>query len=93
MEGPSGSFAREHWHEIPELGDYDVNGKYFHAYRCDVFDPHTRTCTAYADRPPICSGYPWYGAQPDRERVLDPWCAYQADVRPMLPIVGVTHGR
>lgn len=88
MTGPSAPFAREHWtlieaRECAEGTEYRV--------RCDVFDPATRRCTAHADRPPICSGYPWYGAEPDPERgrTLDLVCSFQADVRTVLPIVQV----
>jgi Fe-S-cluster containining protein len=90
MDGPSAPFAQAHWHEIPDypgLGPEQVC-----AVRCDAFDLDTRECTAYADRPPICSGYPWYGKAPDRERLLDPWCAYQADVRILLPLTVVGRG-
>lgn len=91
MTGPSAPFAQQHWHEIPDYSD--LAPEQVCAVRCDVFDPDTRTCTAYEDRPPICSGFPWYGAEPDRERLLDPCCTFNADVRTMLPIVAVTHGR
>lgn len=87
MEGPSAPFARKHWTVIedhPFLPPGSVV-----AVRCDAFDTATRACTAYADRPPICSGFPWYGRDPDPRRPLDHTCAFVADVRPVLPIVAV----
>jgi hypothetical protein len=51
----------------------------------------TRTCTAHDDRPPICSGYPWYGLLAG-SRWLDPPCSFHADTRVNLPIVAVRHG-
>jgi hypothetical protein len=89
MDGPSAPFAREHWTVIE--GHPLAPGQVC-AVRCDAFDPATRQCTAYGDRPPICSGFPWYGAPPDPGRDIDPWCAYMDDVRPLLPIVAVNHG-
>jgi Fe-S-cluster containining protein len=84
MDGPSAPFAREHWHEIPDHPDLAPG--LVCAVRCDAFDQDTRTCTAYEDRPPICSGFPWYGETPSREHPLHPVCSYTADVRPMLPL-------
>lgn len=90
MTGPSGPFAREHWTVIEVIEDQG-HWPIYHL-RCDRFDSHARRCTAYADRPPICSGYPWYGREPSIERaeVLDLMCAFQADVgRTALPIVRI----
>jgi len=51
-----------------------------HAYACDAFDPQSRLCTAHADRPPICRGYPWYDAPPGSRPVeLPVRCAFRAD--------------
>jgi hypothetical protein len=62
--------------------------------RCAKFDQHARTCTAYDDRPPICSGYPWYDDAPDPGRYsLDPVCAFHADVRTVLPLTVVNRER
>lgn len=90
MVSASAEFCQQHWHVIDE---HPAHPHAQYAVRCDVFDPHTHTCTAYDDRPPICRYYPWYGQEPDPDRFLDPICAYQADVRTVLPIVAVTHGR
>jgi Fe-S-cluster containining protein len=90
MDGPSAPFAQQHWHEIPDYPD--LVGDQVCAVRCDAFDPDTRECTAYEDRPPICSGYPWYGKTPDRERLLDPCCSFNADVRTLLSLTVLSRG-
>jgi Fe-S-cluster containining protein len=59
----------DHWHD---LGDGDT--------LCDAFDPKTRTCLAYDDRPPICSNYPWYGQNPDAHSIASLRCSFCADV-------------
>lgn len=51
-----------------------------HFYTCDLFDPDTRRCTAYAERPPICAGYPWYGAEPDPTKAMPHECGYGVDI-------------
>lgn len=55
--------------------------------QCDKFDHETRTCTAYEDRPPICSDYPFYGADPGIKgtRWLLEGCSFIEDV----PVVWV----
>ena len=89
MDGPSAPFAREHWTEIP---DHPKPPGIASVVRCDAFDSATRKCTAYAVRPPICSGFPWYGDPPDRARQLSPACTFQADVRTVLPLTVVSGG-
>lgn len=95
MDGPSAPFARQHWRDVTD--EYELTPELAASIkcvaRCDAFDPVTRACTAYEDRPPICSGYPWYGKAPNRSKLLNPACSYHADVRTMLPLVEVTHGR
>lgn len=78
-------FILDHWSDLHHPGAEDWPGR--HAYLCDAFDPVLRACTAYQDRPPVCSGYPWYGHEP-RERQLHPACSYNADV-PGHSMVGV----
>lgn len=88
-------FVSKNWHVID--GPEDVNdpeGSW--KATCDYFDKNTRLCTAHDDRPPICSDYPWYGQAPTREladRNINNICSFMADVRTVLPIVEVTHGR
>lgn len=91
MNGPSGPFAREHWSVVEHQAATDATPELWRV-RCDRFDPDTRLCAAHSERPPICSGYPWYGRAPDPGRVLDPGCAFQVDIRHLLPIAEVRHG-
>lgn len=54
-------------------------------FSCPFFDTDTRLCTAYEKRPPICSGFPWYGKDP-AEQAANPMtrpserCSYWEDV-------------
>lgn len=58
-----------------------------HFYECDAFDPATRSCTAYDDRPPMCGGYPWYGVRPDPTKAIPAECGYNVDVgREPVPV-------
>lgn len=65
-------FIIDHWHP---LGDGDA--------LCDAFDPKTRTCLAYDERPAICQDFPWYDKDPVAsvgelpEQV--PWCSFLPD--------------
>lgn len=58
-------------------------------WSCDAFDPDTRLCTAHEARPPVCSGFPWYGQEPTLTKELHPRCSFNADVRTTLPIAAV----
>lgn len=85
---PSGRFAAKHW----RLRDTQPDDEYQHHITCDQFDPDTRACLAYENRPPICSGFPWYGREPAAEaRNLPNVCAFHDDVpgRRVLPLVEV----
>ncbi len=84
------NFTAEHWHLVRSEEDHQI-------YDCDMFDTETRLCTAGEGRPPVCSGYPWYGEEPGRGRavLLGPQCSYLLDVapadrpenaRPLIPI-------
>ncbi len=64
-------FILEHWHDI---GTGDA--------MCDAFDPETRRCTVYDERPPVCSGYPFYGRPPRMDGAMYPWCGYISDIEP-----------
>jgi Fe-S-cluster containining protein len=79
-------FLSVHWHPIPE-GDHS----------CDQFDPVHRVCLAHDGRPPVCSGYPWYGSEPSVARAPKriAHCSYLADLppadrpegsRPLIPL-------
>lgn len=47
------------------------------SFRCDHFD--NGSCRIYQDRPPVCSGYPWYGETPtdDRASRLSGRCSFR----------------
>jgi len=47
---------------------------------CDMYDRDSRLCTAHDSRPPVCSGYPWYGHDPDSGVSLPLQCSYLADL-------------
>jgi len=72
------AFVVEHWH-----GGVRAKGPATKHWTCDAFDTETRLCTAHADRPPVCSGYPWYGRAPTPEgaqQALSKRCSFWADV-------------
>lgn len=63
-------------------------------YRCDWYDPDTRECRAHDQRPPICSGFPWYGDRPDPLKAMPPECGYLVDVgREPVPVEPPTRKR
>lgn len=68
-------FIFEHWHLNTDA----------ETYGCDMFDEATRRCTDHAGRPPICSGYPWYGREPTLV-YLHPNCSFRADQPPRVPV-------
>lgn len=49
-------------------------------FECRHYDPETRTCGNYEHRPPMCSGFPWYGDAPDRTKALPHECSFRADI-------------
>ena len=74
------------------LGPYGDRGAV--RLRCAAYDVANRACTAYDDRPKVCSRFPFYDQEGDK-RTLDGRtelvCGYQADLgRTVLPIVEVT---
>jgi Fe-S-cluster containining protein len=93
--GSSAPFVLHHWREIGADEAYAIRPSGFgppaeteeekqaepewHFMLCDAFDPLTRSCTAYATRPPVCSGYPWYGETP-RPQILPEFCSFKADL-------------
>jgi Fe-S-cluster containining protein len=48
------NFLFEHWHIV-------ARSEAKTTFSCDAFDAEARLCTAHDGRPPICSGFPWYG--------------------------------
>ena len=70
------AFVVEHWH-----GGVRAKGKATNHWDCDAFDPLTNLCTAHAERPPVCSDFPWYGKEPSLEPVEKlPNCSFWADL-------------
>lgn len=54
-------------------------------YRCPHFedDPESAEyglCRNYDDRPPMCSGFPWYGRGPDPRKGLPLDCSFRIDL-------------
>jgi len=65
---------------------------------CRFYDREHMACRAYEDRPPMCSGYPWYGRDPEPYRGYGQ-CSYQLDLppsqrpegsRPLIPLTVVS---
>ena len=61
---------------------------------CENYDPAHQMCRAYDRRPPVCSGFPWYGREPG-DGGAEPRCSYWLDVppadrpegyRPLIPL-------
>jgi Fe-S-cluster containining protein len=91
QQNPDLLFAEQHWTEIGPGADGGT------LYRCDYFDPQSRTCTAHDQRPDICRNFPWYGAEPNAWAAsqVHPRCSYLLDLpaadrppgaRPLIPI-------
>lgn len=67
-------------------------------WRCLKFDPERRVCTAHAERPRMCSEYPFYGREPGGSNTPNDdelRCSYWLDVdpderpagaRPLIPL-------
>jgi Fe-S-cluster containining protein len=73
-------FIETHWTvEERSLDGQDLR------YVCDRFDAEARLCTAYEQRPPVCTNFPYYGRTaipaPDR---LPSRCSFAFDVAPEL---------
>ena len=65
---------------------------------CRFYDREHAACRAYGRRPPMCSGYPWYGRDPEPGWAYRQ-CSYLLDVppaerpagsRPLIPLTVVT---
>lgn len=79
-------FAAEHWHPLTREEAMRRNPFYTsrlpadaHLYRCDQLGDDGR-CLAYAERPLVCRGYPWYDEPPRDMALADPNCGYIYDV-------------
>lgn len=60
--------------------DGTLSSDYPNFYTCVNYDPDSRLCTRYEDRPPGCRGFPFYGMPPDPKVRLPPRCSFRADV-------------
>ena len=71
------AFILEHWH-----GGVRAKGGATEGWTCDRFDPLTNLCMAHDERPPVCSGFPWYGKTPAAEHAkgMSVNCSYWADI-------------
>jgi Fe-S-cluster containining protein len=48
---------------------------------CRNFEPETNRCLVHDDKPPACSGFPWYDRAPSSGMLVPyPRCGYYADV-------------
>lgn len=79
-------FAAEHWRPLSRAEAMAANPFYVGRVRLDVYWyacdrlGSDGKCTAYHERPLVCRGYPWYGAEPKRMPLADPDCGYAVDV-------------
>lgn len=66
-----------HFAEMEKRGaDYG----HMHFYTCKNHDKETKLCKIYDKRPHVCSGYPWYGAEPRAEEAFYTMdCGYRID--------------
>jgi Fe-S-cluster containining protein len=64
---------------------------------CAHYDREHQACRAYGRRPPVCSGFPWYGREPG-DGGAEPRCSYWLDVapadrpegyRPLIPLMAI----
>lgn len=54
-------------------------------YRCKNFDETTDLCMVPDDKPPACSGFPWYGQEipgAPHSMIAYPRCTFRADLWP-----------
>lgn len=86
-------FIRKWWVEEEEAEDGWTR------WSCQKWDSETRLCGAHAERPPICSQYPWYGGEPREGKIDNLRCSYLLDLkpgqrpvgaRPLIPVTVVT---
>ena len=51
-----------------------------HFYSCRHFDPDTRRCLIYENRPPVCRRYPWLLGKSVPGTPLPAACSFNADI-------------
>ncbi len=78
-------FAAAHWRPLERAEALRRNPFYVsqlppdaHLYTCDRLGADG-ACTAHAERPAVCRGYPWYSEPPGVLRFADPDCGYIYD--------------
>lgn len=93
----SGELDREYWANCLFLAAAcrpvgALDGQVFLA--CEHYDDAHQMCRAYDSRPPVCSGFPWYGRKPG-DGGAEQRCSYLLDVppadrpagsRPLIPL-------
>ena len=62
------------------LRDGKLDAGYSTFYRCANFDPNSRRCLRYDDRPQVCRDHPRYGSDHvEPAAALPAWCSYRAE--------------
>jgi Fe-S-cluster containining protein len=74
------AYTKAPWLKGRYMVDRDGNAAMPFFFRCRHFDAETRTCLDYANRPPVCRDYPWYGMEPREDASLPPDCSYRSDL-------------
>lgn len=82
------TFIEKNWVRVNKKESSDRNKEIFgypvgrkgYLYKCLKFDIDKRECGAYTDRPPVCSGYPWYNKDPDDTMGLPIRCSFREDI-------------
>ena len=74
------ALARQPWLKDARIWQLDIDGvltisSYY--YDCDNFDPRTRMCLDWENRPGICRDFPWPEGRVDTRVVLPPRCGYR----------------
>lgn len=61
------------------IGKTETEIVYTMFYECRHYDAENRECTNYENRPPMCSGYPWYDQPVDKNKALPDECEFRLD--------------
>lgn len=81
-------FVLQHWKRVsrkeaerrnPRVAPY-VPGYLF--YECDQFDTEAKLCQTHNNgKPPVCTGFPFYGKEPYDVFYMLPGCAFKGDLQ------------
>lgn len=85
----SAAFMLTHWHRVSRSEAVATNwrivrsdkkrAKYY--YKCDQYDPDTKSCLCQEEKPPVCRDFPWYGTEPTVFALCSwPECSFWEDV-------------